>query len=111
VFTSSYRCLSPSAARLFRRLGAYPGPYVTAAAAASLAGLGIPQTRMILGELAGNHLIEEQAPGRFTLHDLLRAYAIERASADGGDGQRSSIREVPIKHLSSFAYHKRLAGY
>ena len=108
VFSSSYRCLTRPAASMFQLLGAHPGPYVTTAAAAWLAGLGICQTRGILGELARNHLIEEQAPGKFTVHDLLRAYAIERAGAGSGDGQRSSIRNAPIKHLSAFAYLKCL---
>ncbi|MEV0900148.1 BTAD domain-containing putative transcriptional regulator, partial [Actinoplanes sp. NPDC049802] len=38
VFSWSYRALSPAAARLFRLLGANPGPDISAAAARSLAG-------------------------------------------------------------------------
>src|SRR4029453_10063844 len=38
VLSWSYRCLTSGAARLFRLLGLHPGPDITAAATASLAG-------------------------------------------------------------------------
>ena len=41
VFSWSYRALSTDAARLFRLLGLYPGPDITVAAAASLAGTAL----------------------------------------------------------------------
>ena len=44
--------------------------------------MDLRQARAALAELARTHLIEEQAPGRFTLHELPRAYAVERASAE-----------------------------
>jgi DNA-binding SARP family transcriptional activator len=85
VLSWSYGCLTPPAAAMFRLLGMSAGPDITPAAAASLAGLDVRQARAVLIELARAHLIEEQAPGRFALYDLLRAYAIERASADTDD--------------------------
>ncbi|BCB84209.1 SARP family transcriptional regulator [Phytohabitans suffuscus] len=77
VFACSYRQLSPPAARLFRLLGLTPTPAISTAAAASLAGVGVREVRRIMTELVGAHLVVEQAPGRYTLHDLLRAYAGE----------------------------------
>jgi len=79
AFAASYRALSTPAATLFRLLGGHPGPDVGTPAAASLAGLPVRRVRPLLGELAGAHLLIEQAPGRYAFHDLLRTYANELA--------------------------------
>ena len=77
VFSWSYRRLAPPAARLFRLLGQHPGQSITAPAAASLAALSLAAVQPLLAELVAAHLVTEPAPGRFGLHDLLRAYAAE----------------------------------
>jgi len=79
VFFWSYRHLSAAAAEMFRLLGLHPGPDITVAAAASLAGIPAGQASRCLDELTAAHLAAEQAPGRFSFHDLLRAYAREQA--------------------------------
>jgi DNA-binding SARP family transcriptional activator/tetratricopeptide (TPR) repeat protein len=79
VFSWSTQQLGPAAAQLFRLLGVHPGPDISAPAAASLAGIGEPEARRLLAELVRAHLITEHVPGRFALHDLLRAYAAEQA--------------------------------
>ncbi len=79
VFSWSYRALSADAARLFRLLGLHPGPDIAAPAVASLAGLPPPRAQALLTELVQAHLLTEHTPGRYTFHDLLRAYAVERA--------------------------------
>jgi tetratricopeptide (TPR) repeat protein/DNA-binding XRE family transcriptional regulator len=82
VFESSYRLLSLAAARLFRLLGAAPGPQMTAEAAASLLAT-TPQTAAgLIRELADMHLLAERAPGQFGFHELLRAFAIDRLEAE-----------------------------
>ena len=98
VFSWSYQRLTTSAARLFRLLGLYPGTAVGAPAAASLAGLPLPQGRSLLAELARAHLIEEQAPGRFGFHDLLRAYATELAHADESAAERHAAVHRVLDH-------------
>ena len=82
MLSGSYGCLTPPAAAMFRLLGLRPGLDITAASAASLARMDLRQARAALAELARAHLIEEQAPGQFALHELLRAYAVERAGAE-----------------------------
>src|SRR5262249_40196862 len=79
VFSWSYQALPPAAARLFRLLGLHPGPEVSPAAAASLAGLPAEGVRPVLAGLTGASLLVEHAPGRYTFHDLLRAYATDLA--------------------------------
>lgn len=75
AFSWSYRLLHKPAATMFRLLGAHPGPDISVAAAASLAAVSAPSARATLAELVRANLLQEQSPGRFTLHDLLRAYA------------------------------------
>jgi hypothetical protein len=88
VFSWSYQRLTPDAARLFRLLGLHPGPDIATAAAASLAALPPPQVRPLLAQLAHAHLISEHTPGRYTLHDLLRAYATEQTHTNDTDTDR-----------------------
>jgi DNA-binding SARP family transcriptional activator len=81
VFSWSCQALSSAAAHLFRLLGIHPGPDISRPAAASLAGTGRAKTSAALRELAALHLVAEHRPGRYALHDLLRAYAAEQARA------------------------------
>ena len=102
VFSWSYRALSPDAARLFRLLGLHSGPDIGAAAAASLAGLSPSRARPLLAELAEASLIEERLPGRYTLHDLLRAYAADQArGTDRGPQRQAATRRVLDYYLYS----------
>jgi tetratricopeptide (TPR) repeat protein/transcriptional regulator with XRE-family HTH domain len=79
VFSWSYTSLTRPAARLFRLLGVHPGPDISAAAAASLAGCPVAEARLLLTELARASLLAEHTPGRYAFHDLLRAYAADLA--------------------------------
>jgi len=79
VLSLSYRYLPETAARMFRLLGLHPGPDISAAAAASLAGVPLAQARVALRDLTRASLLMEVVPGRFAFHDLLRAYAAEQA--------------------------------
>ncbi|MBG0561180.1 AfsR/SARP family transcriptional regulator [Actinoplanes aureus] len=128
VFSWSYRALSPDAARLFRLFGAFPGPDISAAAAASLIGdaPGHAETAggaagtsgdtarssrpagaggsageafgaaAALAELVAASLISEHRPGRYDMHELLRAYAeslLPRAERD------PAVRRLLDHHL------------
>ncbi len=85
VFEQSYEILSAPARTLFRTLGLAPGTDFTVPVAAVGSGASEDDTRRSLAELVDAHLLTEHAPGRYVLHDLLRAYARdvgERATAD-----------------------------
>ncbi|WP_412539593.1 BTAD domain-containing putative transcriptional regulator [Longispora sp. K20-0274] len=90
AFDLSYQALAPRAARLFRLLGLAPGPDLTAAAAAQLAGTDLAEAAELLERLAAAHLVEAPTQGRWTMHDLVRAYARERAEADEEPADRSA---------------------
>ncbi|HLK01780.1 MAG TPA: BTAD domain-containing putative transcriptional regulator [Streptosporangiaceae bacterium] len=87
AFSWSCRGLSAAAARLFGLLGFHPGPDISAAAAASLAGLPGP-ARAALSELTQAGLIAQHVPGRFAMHDLVRLYAAEQSEANGAASLR-----------------------
>jgi len=98
AFCRSYQDLSELAARMFRLLGLHPGPDISIPAAASMAGIPCDQTAVTLHELARLHLATEHAPGRFTLHDLLRAYAAEQARTFDSEGERRAAVHRMLDH-------------
>jgi hypothetical protein len=79
VFSWSYRHLGAPAARAFRLAGLHPGPDLDSYAAAALTGSTVEQADRVLDVLARAHLILAARPGRYGMHDLLRAYALELA--------------------------------
>jgi DNA-binding SARP family transcriptional activator len=104
VFSWSYRQLSTSAARMFQLLAIHPGPDITVAAAASLAGITVPGARAALDELSGSNLLTECAAGRFSFHDLLRAYAAERAHDQHSDSARRAATNRVLDHYLHTAH-------
>ncbi len=104
VLSWSYRGLPPQAARLFRLLGLHPGPDLSVAAAASLAGLPADQVRPLLAELTRAHLVDEHSPGRYSFHDLLRAYAAEQAHSHDADTDRRAAVHRLLGHFLRTAY-------
>ncbi|MGW1058258.1 ATP-binding protein [Micromonospora rubida] len=95
VFAWSYRGLGTTEARLFRLLGLHPGPDVSTPAAAALAGVPATQLRQPLDALVTAHLLEQHAPGRYHLHDLLRAYAVDQVRQfEGEEERRAALHRV-----------------
>ncbi len=82
AFTMSYRDLPTGQQQTFRRLGLHPGPDIDVHAAAALADVSADVARRHLEAFYTDHLIEETQPGRYRLHDLLRAYARLQADTD-----------------------------
>ncbi len=98
VFALSYQALSPDAARLFRLLALDPGPDISTPAAASLAGVAPDGLRAPLAELTRAHLLTEHAPGRYTFHDLLRAYAAEQVGHLDPASDRNAAMHRMLDH-------------
>jgi tetratricopeptide (TPR) repeat protein len=98
VFSWSYQQLNERAARLFRLLGLHPGPDIGVPAAASLAALPLPAARTALHALTRASLITELAPGRYTMHDLLRMYAAELAEERDSSDDRRAAAERMLDH-------------
>ncbi|HEY3609851.1 MAG TPA: tetratricopeptide repeat protein [Pseudonocardiaceae bacterium] len=75
AFDMSFQHRPAEQQRLFRLLGVHPGPEIDAFATAALTDCALPAARHGLAGLHADHLVEETAPGRYRLHDLLRVYA------------------------------------
>jgi tetratricopeptide (TPR) repeat protein len=84
----SYQHLPTDRQRLLRLLALHPGQDLDSYAAAALADSDIPTTQAHLNHLCRDHLLQHGAPGRYTLHDLVRAYATSRSSDEDPPPQR-----------------------
>ncbi|GIH11041.1 SARP family transcriptional regulator [Rhizocola hellebori] len=104
VFSWSYLALGELSARLFRLLGTHPGPDISAAAAASLAGQPLPQTRAALTELVSASLLLTPIPGRYALHDLVRAYAAELVERTESAPRRRAAGRRMLAHYVHTAH-------
>jgi DNA-binding SARP family transcriptional activator/Tfp pilus assembly protein PilF len=104
VFSWSYQQVSESAARMFRLLGLHPGPDSTVTAAASLADVPRDQARVELTELVRAHLLIEHAPVRYAFHDLLRAYAAEKAQEEENEEERRAAIGRMLDHYLHSSY-------
>ncbi|WP_433247082.1 AfsR/SARP family transcriptional regulator [Streptosporangium sp. CA-135522] len=111
VFSWSYHTLGSAAAWLFRLLGLHPGPDLTISAVASLAGVPVTQARPLLTELIRAQLIIEHVPGRYTFHDLLRAYAAELVHVHNREAEhRTALRRMFDHYLHTAHAATRLLG-
>jgi DNA-binding SARP family transcriptional activator len=86
-FQVSFAALPPQGgavnpAHVFRMLGVWPGPSIGLHAAAALIGEPEGPVADALEGLVDAHLLESPVPDRYRLHDLLHAYAAERAQTD-----------------------------
>jgi len=86
-FDLSYRDLAPDVQRLFRRLGLHPGPEIDVYAATALDDSDPGTTRARLESLYLDRLLDEPAPGRYHMHNLIRDYATTLAARDTTDDQ------------------------
>jgi hypothetical protein len=82
VFGASVRHLSAPAAAAFALLGVHPGRDFDRYGLAALTATDVDDVRRVADELARAHLISACGPWRYAMHDLMRAYAAERAAAE-----------------------------
>jgi DNA-binding SARP family transcriptional activator/tetratricopeptide (TPR) repeat protein len=102
VFSWSYRNLSPDAARTFRLAGLQPGTDFSASAVAATTGGSDECARRALAELTRAHLLWRDAANRYSMHDLLRAYAAELAVAqDDAANRREALTRLLDYYLNN----------
>ena len=92
LFDVSYHALPADLQQFYRRLGVLPGPEIDGYAAAALTASDLEQAEAHLGQLAGCSLLEAASPGRYRMHDLLRAHARTLAATDAGGGGEARAR-------------------
>ena len=108
VLSWSYQALTTDAATVFRLLGPHPGPDITLPAAASLTGFPDQRTHSALTALTRAYLLTEHSPGRYTVHDLLRAYAGEQGHLHDSAERRLAALHHVFDHYLHAAYASAL---
>ncbi|GAB3426775.1 tetratricopeptide repeat protein [Flindersiella endophytica] len=100
----SYRQLPDGRRRLLRLLALHPGQDFDVYAAAALADRDLPAASAELDQLCRDHLSYEAAPGRYTFHDLVRAYATGRGSdEDSPSDRRAALTRLFDYYLATTA--------
>jgi tetratricopeptide (TPR) repeat protein len=84
----SYQNLPAQRRTLLRRMAAQPGADLDDLAAAALLDTDAATAAAHLRDLAGESLVQQPAAGRYVLHDLVRAYAEERAHEEDRPADR-----------------------
>lgn len=111
TFMVSYRGLDADAARMFRRLGLHEGDDLSVPTAAALAEVTEERAARLLAGLAASHLVEETAPDRYSMHDLLRLFSRERAEADDTPAEREQAVERMLHcYLATVRHALRTLG-
>ncbi len=110
AFDLSYDNLDPVARQLFRMIGVAPGRDLSTAAVAQLV-TDHAQVRPQLRTLLRHHLVEEPEPGRYSMHDLLRAYATEQSAAADTPADRAKPAARLLAHYLRHARGAAAAAY
>jgi DNA-binding SARP family transcriptional activator/Tfp pilus assembly protein PilF len=92
-------------AHAFRLLGLWPGSSVGLPAAAALLGEPDESVADALEVLVDAQLLQEPAADRYRFHDLLKAYAAERAAAEEVPG----TRDAAVRRVLSWYLHTAVA--
>jgi tetratricopeptide (TPR) repeat protein len=89
-FELSFDALTTAQQRTFRLLALHPGDSFGVASVAVLTDVPADRATVVLESLVDEYLLQQPAPGRYSLHDLLREYAGERLDAGTTAADRSA---------------------
>jgi tetratricopeptide (TPR) repeat protein len=94
VLSWSLHALTKEQANAFALLGIAPGPDISLPAAANLVGLPLSPARRVLRSLVEMSLVNVDARGRYSMHDLIRGYATTTADQLTEDAREAALRRV-----------------
>jgi tetratricopeptide (TPR) repeat protein len=98
-------------ARIFRLLGVASLGTISLPAIAALAGTDLDDTATALERLLDAHLVTSPRPDRYSLHDLLRLYAAERATHDEtGQSRRDALHRLLAWYLHALNAGMQVLG-
>jgi tetratricopeptide (TPR) repeat protein len=97
VFDESYRALSSTAAKIYRRLGLEEAATFSAPAAAAVAAVPNEATKDALDELVAAHLVEE-AGERYRFHDLLALHARGIGQREETADERRAVGQRSVRY-------------
>ncbi|MFJ8184987.1 AfsR/SARP family transcriptional regulator [Streptomyces sp. NPDC096105] len=100
----SYDGLDADYRKAFRQLGQYPGADLDVYTAAALLDRTTRQAEEVLEDLLDVHLVQQQEPGRYAFHDLVRSFAhmLSRTRDSGGTGEFSEEAAGAVGRLLEF---------
>ncbi|GAB3878378.1 hypothetical protein GCM10029964_028950 [Kibdelosporangium lantanae] len=101
VLSWSLHALSEAAGVAFGLLSLAPGPDIGVPAAACLLARSHSTTRALLNELENACLVQQHAPGRYRMHDLVRLYATEHAT----ERHDPTARDTALRRVLDFYLH------
>ncbi|WP_079041112.1 MULTISPECIES: tetratricopeptide repeat protein [unclassified Streptomyces] len=104
VLSWSHRALTDEEAEVFALLAMAPGPDISLPAATSLTGLGRSRTRAVLRNLEQASLVDQDAVGRYRMHDLIRRHAATAHQLS------DSARETALRRVLDFYTHTAYAA-
>jgi DNA-binding SARP family transcriptional activator/tetratricopeptide (TPR) repeat protein len=105
VFESSYTALPAAEQHLFRHLGLLPGPDLDPYAVANLLDTDRHTAERVLESLLDHNLLAQRAPGRYHMHDLIRAFARTL-----GQSVPAEDRETALDRLLNYYRHTAQAA-
>lgn len=105
AFGMSLQQLDTGQRRVFRLLGVLPGADFDAATASVLADTR--HVDEVIEELVDAHLVQELAPGRYRMHDLIRRYAADLAGEEEPSVD-DALRRVVRHYLAQAIAHDRM---
>ncbi len=94
----SLRHLTEEQRTVFALLGTAPGPDIDLCAAASLTGLPEARTHRALRVMEDHSLLDRHPHGRYSMHDLVRAYAATTAD----DHLPEPVRRAALERVVDF---------
>ena len=104
AFDLSYQHLPADGQRLLRLAALHPGQDLDDHAAAAVADTDLPTAQALLSHLCRDHLLQEETPGRYTMHDLVRTYATGRAgNEDPPPERRAALTRLFDYYLATAA--------
>lgn len=106
AFALSYDTLPADHQEVFRLLGLHFGHDFGPHATAALTGRSVGATERILESLLDSHLLQEPAPDRYRLHDLIGEFALGLTTAH----DTVSAREAARDRLADFSLHAAAAA-
>ncbi|HLR86000.1 MAG TPA: tetratricopeptide repeat protein [Nocardioidaceae bacterium] len=103
VFSWSEQRLSHHTAQALCLLAVAPVHELDECAAAELLGVDAHTARQRIAELINAHLVQRAPAGRVTMHDLVRAYARERADAAVSEAVRTAAIDRLLEYFTATA--------
>jgi nucleoside phosphorylase/tetratricopeptide (TPR) repeat protein len=105
VLSWSYKTLTSDQQQVFGLLGIAPGLDISLPAAASLTGLSLAKARRALNSLHEASMLDRDHRARYSMHDLIRAYATSSAS-----GLADNTRTEALRRVLDYYIHTAQAG-